>query len=383
MPSEECGGGDCGKGERHTLVRAGLEEEHNMTSIVSENGFSSPISHKPPCKMPAKLLAIALVLLLATASSGPGLGGYLSRHNDEIDNELRKAIHKLNDRIVESLRKNDPSVILAIFVDEVKQQKGIESNVKQFYSQLQERLKNRKFDVYNEYFVVLKKVGTWDFLVPSETDDKFVMHLRGTSEQMYISLLRSQGDFEDLLLAFIYVKVADEWRLHSLDPGVIGIAGKTALEWFEEAKGLAKKGHYVPALLRLQVAGSCMRPAPFFQYEKQQEMAVLARDTQAQFAQTHKFPLRLSGAESLAEIYYIEPQFVKKELLPLIKYVTKIPLDDVPALQEEVNAMTAQLESTFPGITKGSTHIAYQAFSEPPTDPTKQYQFYGLTAEIE
>jgi hypothetical protein len=74
---------------------------------------------------------------------------------------------------------------------------------------------------------------------------------------------------------------------------------------------------------------------------------------------------------------------VKKELLPLIKYVTKIPLDDVPALQEEVNAMTAQLESTFPGITKGSTHIAYQAFSEPPTDPTKQYQFYGLTAEIE
>ena len=331
----------------------------------------------------AKLLLVFLLLVLTPSISYAGVGTFLSTHNDEIDQELRDTIRAIANKVIESIKKNEPSVMLDLFMEEVRRQKDIESNTKKLYEQLREVVKEREFKQYNEYHVVLKKVGTFNPMIPSETEDRFTMLIQGKSNQLYVALLRSDGDLKDLLFSFIYMKEKDQWRLQTFHAGVIGVAGKTALEWFEEAKALSEKGYHMPVLLRLQIAASCLRPAPFIEYEKEEVIIALINEARGALGQRDTLSIRLPEVETEPEIYYIEPQFVQTELLPLIKYVTKIPLDDVPALQKEVDAITRELESLFPGITKGVSHVIYKAFSEPPTDPTKQYLSYGLTVEIE
>jgi hypothetical protein len=325
----------------------------------------------------------AVLLLLFTSSvCDAGFGAAVSRHNQEIDQPLREAIHKINNTLIESMRKNEPSVMLDLFIAEVRRQNEIESSTKKLYSRLSELLRDKEFELFNEYSITLKKVGTFNFTIPSETEDKFVMLLQGKSSEMYVSLLRSKGDFKEFLLSFIYMREKGEWRLQTFHAGVIGIAGKTALQWLEEAKALSKKGCHLPALLRLQVAASCIRPAPFIQDEKEKDMIALSNKLRAETDAKQTLPMRVPNVETGPQVYYIEPQFVQTDLLPLVKYVTTIPLDDASALQKEVEAMTAEMESAFPGITRGVSHILYKAFSEPPTDPAKDYLCYGLTVEI-
>jgi len=327
-------------------------------------------------------IVIFVILLIVLFSPVPNLYSELSRHNDEINTGIRNSVHVLNERIIESIRNNEPSVMYNLFIEEVKDQ-GID-NIRSLYSQFSPAIEGKTFELYNEYYVVSQNWRPVQFTVLSETvaDSEFYMHVNTASNSTYISLLKSEGDFKDFMLSFIYVEVNNKWRLHIAHLGIFKISGKTVLDWFQKAKELSEKGYNVPALLRLTVANQFLRPAPFIQYAKEKDIIALTSEIKANIYQKHKFPVQLLNVKNNPEIYYIEPQFVQMDLLPLIKYVTKIPLDKVSELQKEVDAITAELESIFPGITKGVSHVVYRAFSEPPTDPKRVYQSYGLTVEI-
>ena len=322
------------------------------------------------------------ILLISLFSPIPNLHAELSRHNDEIKPKIRNNIHVLNTKIIESIGNNEPSIMYDLFVDEVKAE-GID-NIKKLYSQFSPAIEGIIFEVYNEYYVVLQSWRAVQFTVQSETvaDGEFYMNLKTASNSTYIALLRSEGNFQDCIFSFVYVKVNRKWRLHKVHLGIFKIGGKTTTEWHQEAKELSEKGHNIPAFLRQSIANQILRPAPFIQYAQEKEITALFNDIQKKVYEKYKFPIQLSNVKNAPEIYYIEPQFVQMDLLPMIKYITKVPLDNVPELEEEVEAITAELESVFPGITKNVSHIAYKAFSEPPTDPKKTYQNYGLTVEI-
>ncbi len=327
-------------------------------------------------------IVIFVILLIALFSPVTNLYSELSRHNDEINTEIRNSVHILNERIIESIRNNEPSVMYNLFVEEVKDQ-GID-NIKSLYSQFSPAIEGKTFELYNEYYVVSQNWRPVQFTVLSETvaDSEFYMHVNTAGNNTYISLLKSEGDFKDLVLSFIYVKMNNQWRLHVSHLGIFKIAGKTAIEWFEEAKELSGKGYNIPALLRLSIANQFIKPAPFIQYAKEKDIIDLSNKIRTKINQKHKFPIQLSNVKNTPEVCYVEPQFVQMDLFPMIKYVTKIPLDKVSELQKEVDAITAELESIFPGITKGVSHIVYVAYSEPPTDPKREYQGYRLTAEV-
>lgn len=335
--------------------------------------------HKTFLVLDTVIFAILLIVLFLPV---PNLHSQLSRHNDEIDEKIRDSIRILNEKIIQSIRNNEPFVMYNLFVEEIRSQ-GIDS-IRNLYSQFAPEIKGETFELYNEYYVVSQNWWPVQFTVLSETvaDSEFYMHVNTASNNTYISLLKSKGEFKDFIFSFVYVKINNKWRLHIAYLGIFKIGGKTALEWFQDAQKLSEKGHNVPALLRLSIVNQFLRPAPFIQYAKEKEVVAFSNEIQAKINKKHKFPIHLSNIKNAPEIYYIEPQFVQTDLLPMIKYVTKIPLNNVSELQKEVDVITADLESIFPGMTKGISHIVYGAYPEPPTDPKKEYQGYRLTSEI-
>lgn len=328
------------------------------------------------------LLSTFLMLFFVLSVSYAGVGTAVSLHNDEIDQENRNFIHELNNKIIESIKNGDSSVMLNLFMDDVRNQPGLDTNIKNLYLQLNELFKNTNFNIENEYLVTVKSLGGFNPVILSETKDAFSMVIEGKSDQIYISLLTSEGDFKNFMLSFIFMKIKNKWKLYSFNAGVSKIAGKSAISWFNEAKQLYDKGYLLPAALRLQVLQESLRPAPFIQYEKEPEVMSLGNKIQGDINQKYKFPIRVADIKTSPEIYYIEPQFLKSELLPLVKYVSSIPLTNTVELQKEAESMTPELDLIFPGITKGVNNIVYRAFSEAPTDPKKQYQFYGLVVEV-
>jgi len=323
------------------------------------------------------------ILLIALFSPIPNLRSQFSKSNEKINKDLRDKIHALNNSIIESIRNNEPSVMYDIFADEIKEQ-GIDK-IKNLYSQFSQAIQEKKFRPYKEYYAVSHNWWPAQFVVLSDAVDNimFYMHVRTASNSVYISLLKSQGDVQELMFSFVYVKINRKWRLHAAHLGTFKIDGKNAVGWHREAMKWADKGYDIPAMIRLAVVSQLIKPAPFIQFAKEEEIIASLKKTRATINQRYKFPVRLSHIKNTPEIYYIEPQFVQRDLLPKIKYVTRIPLDEVSELQEEVDSITVELESIFPGITKEVSHVVYEAFSKPPLDREKVYQCYRLTSKVE
>ncbi|MHC4595991.1 MAG: hypothetical protein ACYS19_13760 [Planctomycetota bacterium] len=327
-------------------------------------------------------IIVFTILLIALFSPFPNLSCQFSVSNGEINKEIRDELHALNDSIIESIRNNEPSVMYNLFVDEIRK-KGIE-NINNLYSQISLAIEGKTFKQFNEYYAVSHNWWPVQYVVLSgnAVNSEFYMHVQTASNNVYISLLKSEDGFQDLLFGFVYVKLNRKWRLHIAHLGTFKLGDKNALGWYQEAVKWSREGYDIPAMIRLAIMNKLIKPAPFIQFAKEKEMLALLKETQTKISQRYKFPIQLSSVKNAPEIYYIEPQFAQMDLLPKIKYVTNIPLDKVAELQEEVDSITVELESIFSGITQEVSHIVYEAFSEPPTDRKKVYQCYRLTSEV-
>ena len=195
----------------------------------------------------------------------------------------------------------------------------------------------------------------------------------------FVSIMESEGDFQDKLIAFVYEKSEKKWFLENFRIGNVHIAGKSTIDYFDEAKDMSDKGHYVPAIIRLSVANGLLRPAPFVQYEKEKEIKELINKCNSKINE-HQFPMLLD-LETKPSIYAISPQFVKNDLYPLIKYVTKISFQNEEELNSEVDSMLPVIEGLFPGISRYGDYVIFRTFDEPPTSK-KEYKVFGVAKKV-
>jgi hypothetical protein len=176
--------------------------------------------------------------------------------------------------------------------------------------------------------------------------------------------------------------VKKEWKMLVFYGGVVRIAGKTAIGWFKEVNELFEKGALISASLRLQIIQACLRPAPFMQYENEKEMIQFERKLQAAVLEQYHFPMALNSVEGSPVVFSFEPQLMDNQVIPIILYLSKIPIGQGQDLQNEANAITAELGSLFKGLTDGITKVYYRAFSEFPAEAAKQYPYFGMEVDL-
>jgi hypothetical protein len=318
------------------------------------------------------VMAVFLVSCKAKAVVGP------SRHNGEIDPKTREAIHQLNDRIVESARKNDPSVMMGLLAEEVKQQPGYEEKIKSVYGKLNELMRDKAVKAENDYEITAQSAEPTTLVIPSGTTDLFDITIETVSPKTFVSLLVVPDGIQEFQLSLIYIRVNNEWKLLVFYGGIVRIAGKSAVGWYKEANELFEKGELIPASLRLQIIQACLRLAPFMKYEIETDMVRFEKKLQTAILAQHRFPIALDTVADSPSIFSFEPQFSENQVVPIVLYLSKIPIEREQDLQNEADAMAPELEGLFKGLTKGLGKVYFRAFSEFPSDPKKQYRYFGM-----
>ena len=208
-----------------------------------------------------------IFILLSFSFSYAGFGGIKSTHNNEIPQELRDEIHMLNKSIISSIGENNPQYMYELFIEEVKE-KGI-SPIKEIYQKYADVILKNNFHSSHDYHIKYLGIGEGTFPVLSETDPGFLIHVTMSNKgPKFVSMMESKGNFQDYILIFIYEKINSKWHLQTFHIGIARIAGNSPIDWYNKANNMFNKGQYLPAFLRLSVAGQFIRPAPFIQYKK-------------------------------------------------------------------------------------------------------------------
>jgi hypothetical protein len=159
---------------------------------------------------------------------------------------------------------------------------------------------------------------------------------------------------------------------------MFSVGGKTARGWFDEARALSSKEDVVAAALRLVAAAKCLRPIPTMQYGFEKELQEFGRDVQARLEAKFTFPMRLTEIEGAPEILRLDAAFGEGVLVPTIDLLTTEELTDTAQLENQAASIEKVLPSRLPGLCTGVQTYMLKAFSENPSDPKRQYSFYGL-----
>lgn len=300
----------------------------------------------------------------------------------EIPAATSGAIHAINSILFQSMKDNKPNIMMNMFVEEGRTDKKLEAGVKATYDKLGNLAKGTAFKVMHEYLIEAKGSGATTVTLPGDGGNDFIINVDAGKGPLYMSLMTSSGNFNDLILCFVYLKVKNNWQLFSFHCGLYRVAGKTAVQWYEEAVQMYDKGWEVPAMQRMQLVQTFIRPAPFMQYSKEAEMRDFLDKGIDQTWKEYKFPFKATWVKGMPKIYGLDMQFIKGRLVPVVIYVTKYPLNNGVSIQDEADAITSKIGKLIPGIDKTSGEIAYRIFSEPPVDSKKQYKYRSLTSKI-
>ena len=331
------------------------------------------------------LLFISFILFSVMASSScvsiqPA--SYLAKEDDEISASLREDIHALNDKITALIQNNDFEAFYGYFLSGTKDDSALKQQVNDQFPILVGITQGKTFRSIRDYHCVWQGQGNIPCVILPRDNSDFQTTVERVNDEIFISITQTPNEFNKLLASIVYTRQDNQWKLYKFHVGSYSIADKNAIQWYEEAKSNYDNGYLVPAMFRLQLANSCLQPAPFLRYKQEEEIGDFGKKLQAELSSKYAFPIQLSSVPGNPSIYRLDPQFAEGEMVSIVTYVTSISLDDANALKEEANRMNSIVQEMFPGIGEGATHIVYRAYSEPPLDPKKQYRSYGTLVEV-
>jgi len=322
-----------------------------------------------------------LLVMLLTSCVSINTGAYLAKENEEIDSALRQQIATLNTQILGTIQKSDFDGLFAYFANGVDDGAKLKQRLQGSFPSLVKSTAGKSFDTYREYYIKWQGKNNGPAVIVPQSDTDFRLSVDHASDEMYVFLGVSR-DFSQAMLTMTYTKQNGSWRLYNSYVGSYKVANKTAPEWYQEASTQYDMGHLVPASFRAQHASKLLAPSPMAKYDFEAKIVAYAKKLQDEMRATYTFPITASSVKGSPAIYYLDPQFVQNDIVPVVWYITSNPLDNEAALKDEANLMSPVVQDMFPGIADGVSNIVFKAFSEAPSDPNKKYNSFGTVVQV-
>ncbi len=319
------------------------------------------------------------LLTIVTAFNGCKVNGTWKDEN--IDARTRNEIRKLNDQVIEGISENKPEKIYAICADDVLQL---------FKRSMDELIQNEgsdftkeRYKIKNEFYQVNSVIGgTADVITGMSGEHDFKINYKVITNKTFITV--GYFDFERNTNSFIclYGKFKEGWRLYACNIGVLEILHKDAYDWYLISKDYYNKGYIVDASNAMKWAYTCLKPIGdkgAWQYVKEKEILDFSKKLQSEIFQKYSFPMYIDNIETRPSIFTIYPEVFKGErMIPIVQYVSTIPLTDTTKLSIECDKIHSQIGTLYKGLDLNNEVIFYQAFERIPVGQEK-LKCYGFS----
>ena len=332
-----------------------------------------------------------IVMLLLIGLSDPALAGAgvtYSKPGKEIDLSLRKEVHRINGEVLDAVKSRDIALLRKYMTDEFQKLK--DEDTLAFINQLAPVIDQVKLTQHYDNHVTSTFMGDGHISVNSETTPRFIVIIqfpngRATemAQEYFISQLITSGMPEDLILTLIYKKENNKWKVNNINAGLYAVHSKKLHDWYEELKGIRESGDLITSTLLLTQIKRLIRPAPFVIYQDEKAIIEYAKTVETEFNKTIRLPYKLD-VKNDPTIFHIEmPVDIRaKDFYYVIKYLSKVPLEDTVSLNKEVDDMARVIAVKFPNFASQQRQTVFLAFNEMPNDSKKSYKRFGMPRNL-
>ncbi len=285
--------------------------------------------------------------------------------NEDINAELRKAMHEKTDALMQALHENDAQAVKDMMSPEMKIDKMAAMDT--VIPVISGALLSAEYEVVDE-FSVQNSIREQATIIPGRLRDaNYRVRYKAENERSYGMLLLPEGDEDKLLVTVIFGKYEDSWRINILRVGEFALDGRIAPQWYEQAKDFYDKEHLANAGIAVSLMSRCMYPAEdFLIYEKEEQMQEFHDEVISKVSATYNLPLVVEELESHPQIISIYMKGFRQGFFPQISYVSNVDFADSTALEAENIRMHEMIGDLFTGLDENTDYVTYNVYEEMP-----------------
>ncbi|HUZ61299.1 MAG TPA: hypothetical protein VMU83_21170 [Hanamia sp.] len=319
---------------------------------------------------------IFLLVFTAFIFEGCNSSTFKFEKNQSIDAATRHEIRILNDKLFVGFTKDSLAIIQSLMSPGLLGKFANDSN------KMINLISSRDIDNYSilDEYDVQASATKINITLPSGNtgDNDFIFSYESPNKESYVSLLLLNNFGNQFLLAVVYGKYPDGWKINILKFGQYSFFGKNAPDYFRLAQANYKKGYLIDAVNNISLSDVLLWPAgPYWQYVKGNEFKEFGDSILQEANAKYKLPMTLESIKNKPKIFKVYQQVIKEGFFPMVWYLTNINLKDTVALRIENKSIRKEVDSLFTGIDKGKKYIFYFAFNKIPTG-TKSKERYGF-----
>lgn len=331
-----------------------------------------------------KISRITFIISLIFCLNSCHFGTYGTWVNNRIDPGVKTEIDGLNKKLFAGILAKDVSAVKQLCSPGLLEKAG--KGVDTLVISGKDMLDATSYDILDEYYTKSSATGIDNHLISSRGDNNdYKLDYQARNKEMYVSILIAKNSSLDHLILAVYGKYDDVWKLNILHFGEYRIFDKTAPDYYKLAKNEYDQGNLINAMDMISMSYTLARPlSDFFQYNNEGDMKETYNKIIKECNDKYHLPQAIEQIATRPQIFSVAPQYIGngnlKGIFPMIRYQSKIKLDDSVALKAENKSIQNIAGALFKGIYNNHA-ILYQAFNQIPDGKTL-VRHYGFIQRL-
>jgi hypothetical protein len=313
-----------------------------------------------------KLFVFFVVLIiLEGCSSDPGVW-----KNEQINGNVRADFHARINELITYVKLNQIKRVKGVLSRELNSDNYTETLVEH----LSNRFKDDNYQLWEEFYLVNKYIDADTVKSGGKGISKYNLVFGQPAPEMYISFFLPKKSQNSYLISIIWSKLNYGWRVTGLSAEPYTRNGYTGPELYNLAKDAYNKGHLIDALLKAQLAGTCMNPIPEWQYPDTDSLSDFTGRLIGLANEKYKFPFVLNQVPTKPKIFRVFNRDNDEGWFPMVHYLSSIKLKDEVAIRRENAQVRKIIGTVMPGIDQDKKYVQYSAFNQLPSVKREVYR---------
>jgi len=308
-----------------------------------------------PLRVLSRLLCYCSCLLLLSC------GGNGEWRDEGIDPGIRAEIARMNQQVLDAIKKNDSGPIRKIGSDNIKY--AHKDSLNAFIAAIH-NLNLDSISVRKQFYIRDRK-GRRQTISTGQGEHDFFFRLQQVERDMFISIIDIHDSLSTCSLGLLYVRAGHkDWVLFKLSSGDYKFLGNDAVSWYRKAEEKYVKGADIDAYLCLSIALDLLNPGGnYIQYQQERNILDLKTDLSARIEREYQFPVEAAYATGTPQLFNISHRLYEGNLYPVIFLKTKLPLSDTGAISKQCDEVHAGLDVLFKKLNRNE-HLLYEVYDE-------------------